>query len=250
MVYRLVGSYEYSNAIRLLSDLLSKSSIEEVSVYDQIIKSRPEFDVFILAGIDKSSTNPSKTKKDSGNSADSQFVKRNGIAWVMALARNEIAGILATYSDVQSPFLNMNPTLIERQAYVTLLKNDALTHYRALVADPAYKKIASDAKKAPNSDTITYLRRLKLVSELVVAARQSATSLTQVEHAAYDTWYRHLYLENQRLHEYVRRVETQIVRVNSTSTIGYRGLIRNCFNIAEAARKTFEQEKTGRSGGR
>lgn len=47
MVRRLVGFYEYGNALEDLDQLVSLSTEEDLEAIDEIISDRPEFDVYL-----------------------------------------------------------------------------------------------------------------------------------------------------------------------------------------------------------
>jgi len=185
MVYRLVGSYEYSKALELLEQLVNQSTAEEIEVYNLVIKTRPEFDVFTL---------PKLYKKANDNSdAGAYHVKHSGIEWIMALARLEMAGILATYSDVNDPFAQVNPTLLERNALNQLVLSDTAAHLRALFTDPAYKTMLAKSSKNIDSQAFAYLRRFKLVTHLLAYSTAYIRGNKKKGLAgAFDNWSREL----------------------------------------------------------
>ena len=268
MVYRLVGSYEYRKSLELLDSLINNSSQEEIEIYNDIIKSRPEFSVYVL----KSSLN--NQKHSPAVRVTDGYEKKLGLFWLMALARIEVGGVLSAYSDVQRPFEILRPSAREMPAYKSLIKTDAAVHFRALTIDPQYAKVARDSSKQPDSNTMAYLRRLKLVSDLVATARridlggnyptkgQLAKLAQNRKHAAiqvanferlmvasgktsrYDPWLTQLEKETNRLYAYL--MKTQRILVGTSTSVRQRQDTRyhflgKCCDFAGVARRAFEK---------
>ena len=204
MVYRLVGGHEYSNALLLLGDLLKKSSKEEMEVYNEIIRNRPEFDLFIRKqALLPRENNDAKGEKTNRKSTEinHSMVKRNGLDWLMALARVEIAGTLAAYSNVESPLEAVGPSPFEKRAFVELVRSDAISQIRLLKNDRNLAKVLKESKKEPGAETVAYLRRLRVVGELV---SYSSQSMSEEEYRTsrrnpYADYVSSLYATNQEL---------------------------------------------------
>ncbi len=153
MIYRLVGSYEYTMALQYLEYLVNHSTMDEIKVYNKIIASRPEFQVY---------TQPHLYSRQS-----SQYNVHQGIEWVLAFARLELAGVLAAYSDIPEPFEMLRPTVLERSALNQLVLSDTAVHIKAILNDKYYNKMIKESKKGIGSETLAYLRRLKLITHFL-----------------------------------------------------------------------------------
>jgi len=91
---------------------------------------------------------------------------RRGLAWVLALARSELGGIIATFGQHPSPFAAVRPTSLELDAYRTLLLDGSQTHYWALVNDPNLVKVAGSVH---DTQMLAYIRRLNAVRHFLHA---------------------------------------------------------------------------------
>ena len=164
--YRLVGSYEYDRALKLLTGLIAKSTPEEIQVYDQMLQKRAEFS-FLNGLALKLKQRPSmaKASSDDRQKFEDKF-KKKGLAWMMALAKIELAATKSLYGKEKLPFETMHVSDFDRKEFLQLLADDAMAHLRSL-KDEALFKVVLNRKTMPDSNTVAYLRRLKLVKDML-----------------------------------------------------------------------------------
>ncbi|MCH7728395.1 MAG: hypothetical protein IH991_18245, partial [Planctomycetes bacterium] len=105
---------------------------------------------------------------------DDQF-ERRGLAWVIALARIETGAMLATFTDLPTPFAAVRPGRYELHAYLELLLDGARTHYWALFGDPFFKQITAKTVFKPDHQTNAYVRRLAVARAFVYAVAKMGT---------------------------------------------------------------------------
>jgi hypothetical protein len=98
---------------------------------------------------------------------------RQGLAWVLALARSELGGMLATFGKHPAPFAAVQPTKLEIEAYKTLLMDGSQTHYWAVVNDPNVAKVA---RSVPDTEMLAYIRRLNAVRHFLRAGANGAAA--------------------------------------------------------------------------
>ncbi len=168
--FRLVGTHEYLNAIELLGQLIKSSDEQEVEVYDRILAKQPEFSFF--SGELLSVLNRNALVKSESSRADEgthRRFHRQTLAWLDALARIEVGATVAMYGDTPNGFEFLAPRDVGRPEYFALLLDDVAVHLRALEQDPLFKKL-QDRTSGANSDTLAYLRRMKMVGEMLLAA--------------------------------------------------------------------------------
>ncbi len=164
MYSRLVGSYEYEKALRAFEAFVEKASEDEIEAADRIVEKMPELDIF---------TNLSRFAEPSGailiqpQTKPGDDFRRQGLAWLMAFARLELASNLAAYTQTTDPFLNARPTIFEVEAYADLIFDALRTHYYAMSQDNFFKFILARNFLLADSDSAAYVRRLNLVIELL-----------------------------------------------------------------------------------
>ncbi len=168
MPFRIVGSHEYLSVINQLVQLAESSSKEEIATYDKLIAEQDEFSFFSGMLLDHS-RNRNYPKKNKKLPAKDKF-KRRSLAWLLALARVEVGATVAMYGKMNSAFDFVAPDGFGREEYYQLLANDAADHINALKTDPLLNQMVAD-KSEVNSDTIAYLRRLRVVNDMLLASR-------------------------------------------------------------------------------
>ncbi len=167
ILFRVVGAYEYANALDKLTELVKISTKEEVKVYDEIIKRRKQFDIYSNLSRNLIPKNSSFHVSSTGTTDN---FRRSGLDWVMALARVELGAILAGYTHFEKPFEMLKPTNFERHAYGELLLDGAITHYWAMKKDREFGSNVGGGFSKPTSQTIAYIRRLAMGREMFNAA--------------------------------------------------------------------------------
>lgn len=165
ILYRMVGFSEYTQAIEMLSELVRISSPAEIKVYNKIISGKPELDVY--SNLSRLVETDSQLSERSLNK-DQDF-KQSGLDWMLALAKVEIGAMLASYSPVPEPFAVFPPTTFDQHAFAELLLDGARSHYWSLTKDPMLVQVIAHSEK-PTSETVAYVRRLKLSMAFLRAA--------------------------------------------------------------------------------
>ena len=164
MPLRMVGTHEYLNAIGELSELVRDSSSEEIAAYNWIIGEQQEYAFFSgkFLGMEPSIRDTSPIEE-----VDKKHrFKKHSLQWMLALARVEIGASLAMYGHVDRAFEIVMPKEFGVAEYELLVADDAAAHMAALDSDAAVKKRVKKADKV-DSDTIAYLRRMKVANDLL-----------------------------------------------------------------------------------
>lgn len=183
LMYRLVGYYEYIKALENFDRLLAMCSPTEIDVIDELVKERDEFAVY--TNLSRRLQRAQSTLTERPQKPDDSF-ERRGFAWVVALARTEVAAIIGGFTHMPAPFESVRPTKYEMAAYRELLQDGARTHYWALVNDPALKKLL---RAVPDHRTVAYVRRLTVALEFLhAAAKVDANHYTQIQFAELKKW--------------------------------------------------------------
>jgi hypothetical protein len=159
LVFRVVGFLEYGAALNNLDALVASASPQELQAIDAILQDRPEFTVFVNIA--------SRVQRLPSTLVPTSAAEpRRGLAWVLALARAELGGMVATFGQHPSPFAAVRPTTLELDAYRAILLDGSQTHYWALVNDPQLAKVA---KSVPDTQMLAYIRRLNAVRHFLRA---------------------------------------------------------------------------------
>jgi len=159
VIFRVVGFLEYGAALNNLDALVASASPQELEAIDEILQDRPEFTVYTNIA-------PRVQRLPSTLVPGTAAEPSRGLAWVLALARSELGGMIATFGQHPSPFAAVRPTALELDAYRTLLMDGSQTHYWALVNDPNLAKVASSV---PDTQMLAYIRRLNAVRHFLRA---------------------------------------------------------------------------------
>lgn len=164
--YRLVGTYEYKNALESFTRLLEISATEEIEVYDRMLDERPEFTYF--QGVNSAfETTPDLKQADPFQRERFYDVfQKEGLAWMMALARIELSATESLYGKSEFPFESTTPNSIELEAYLSVLADDATAHMKSLASEAGFVKVTKRSRKI-DTWTLAYLRRLKLIKDML-----------------------------------------------------------------------------------
>lgn len=223
---RVVGFLEYGSALRYFDELLRTSSADELQAMDEIVAARPEFAVH--GNIARRVRRAPSSLAEVEHSASDKFEHR-GLPWVIALARVEMGGMLGTFVSHQTPFEAVGPSKYEMQAYQSLLRDGAQTHYWALFNDPQTRRVVN---RTPGPAMLAYLRRLSLARHFLFASvRSQANQMTpqQVEESLSQK--RNL---EQAIGEYAGTLQTYLTALNvsrqtSQSTSETRTFVDACW---------------------
>lgn|GEM_PF-4869724 len=223
--YRLVGSFEYSNAIDSLEKLVASSTVEQIAVYDKILKERKELSYFsgmMIQGVTPELVQKmaigDPNKPNAGGQALQEFnqnFQMQGLASMMALAKIELGASIAAYGEVKQPFSAFPPTAFDLEPFLNLMLEDVTAHLNALGTDPFFVEILRP-KYGVDSWTVAYLRRLKLVRDMLAVLQQTNDPRITSKLAVFD----------QKLKRYQRDLAEKVAMVQNTfvsSTDGVQG---------------------------
>ncbi len=88
-------------------------------------------------------------------------------------AKKEVGATRAMYLDGDDWFVPTSPTIFGLIEVYHVLLDDVAAHLRALETDAEFKRAIKKSLKTASSDTLSYLRRLKLVNCILVALEES-----------------------------------------------------------------------------
>jgi hypothetical protein len=192
LVYRLVGFFEYSQALRQFDKFVADATSKELEIADEIIREQPQFIVH---------TNLSSRieKPGSLSEQDSKEVEQHGLAWMMSLARIEVGAMLAGFTSIPKPFGALPPTNLEVEQYRELVTDGLRTHYWALRKDRRVIKYWQSGyesiKYAAMTPTglIAYIRRSGVALQFLNTTRLHLPSdSTQAQRTELDAWQQEL----------------------------------------------------------
>ena len=153
----MVGFLEYSEAVQRFDKLISLCNQAELAAIDALLSRHDEFAIY---------TNLSrKFEKQPGPlgepplSPEDHF-ERRGLKWMMALAKVELGGVLAGFTNLKRPFEAFPATNFDRDEVAELLLDGMRTHYHVLKDDPKLAVILK--RKAPDTELLGYARSLVL----------------------------------------------------------------------------------------
>ena len=127
MVRRLVGFYEYGNALDHLDQLTSMSDEEDFDAINEILADHREFDLFVkLPDGFRGSTSGDGVE-------DRQDNRRSGLEWIIALARVEFGAMVSGFTSHPNPYQSVQPESFSYNATMQLLLEGVEGHYLALL---------------------------------------------------------------------------------------------------------------------
>lgn len=199
-------------ALENLERLLAAVTPEELEVVEQIIASRDEFSVF--TNLSRQFATGDSTLNEVPQNPQDTFHRR-GLAWVMALARIELATMLVGFSDIKRPLTQIRPTPLELPAYLELLADAARCHNWSLFHDPVAKN--PRAAKLSDAQAVAYVRRVHLARSLIAALKTAAGDLAPPQIAEFKKWDQRLAeLEFLLLYDVLRLGTRQVDRGSLT----------------------------------
>lgn len=251
MPFRIVGSHEYLSALNSLIPLTNDSTAEELEVYDRIVAEQDEFSFF--SGVILAAANDTSYKNGPRQFASADRFKRRGLAWLMALSRVELGATMAMYGRIPNTFDFLAPEGYGRDEYFELLTNDLAVHVNALKTDPLLLQ-KSDRKAGANSETIAYLRRLKIVNDMLLATRtaengkylESANQYLGAVNSFAKRLERNARIATKDSVETSTSIENSSKSAESSSTQVVRGTVSAVSPITRACQRSF----LGRYGSR
>lgn len=239
MPYRFVGSYEYGNALKAFEKLVAISTKEDLQAYDLVLINRPEFTYFNGANVSlKAMPNLQKASTNQRNKYFDTFRKK-GLAWMMALAKVELSATASMYGESKKPFQSIATTQFDGLPYLSVLSDDVAAHMRSLSQEPGFRKVTRSGRKI-DTWTLAYLRRLKLIRDMIETLSDTGGSQVKFELKKYD----------QELSKYERKLNAAVqselnsFRMGSSQgqTQGYRpgrstrisgATLQNCASLVQ-----------------
>jgi hypothetical protein len=210
-----VGSFEYGNALPLLTQFVALATSEELKVAEQIVAARDEFTVY--TNLSRRIEPKPGPLSERGTGATDKFDRR-GLAWLIALARVELASMAAGFSPDAEPFGKSRPGSLELDAYREVLADSMRSHYWSLVRDPVPRTMRR--RVTPDPQAIAYLRRTNLAIKFVdEVGRELQGQLTSTQQSELDTWEQQLKgLQSYLLYD-VLGVHDPVVLSNSSTEL-------------------------------
>jgi hypothetical protein len=179
----VVGFYEYTNALQNFESLVQSATPEELEVIEAIIAKRDELE--IATNLSAKIPHPPHLFDEVANDPNERFVRR-GLAWLMALARVEVAATTAGFTPQKRPFEFVGATDFELSAYREMVLDGLRTHYWALQNDSDLPTVRKG--RVGMHTLIVYGRRLFLAREMVTAVRLAALDPTPEQLQELNQW--------------------------------------------------------------
>lgn len=155
----------------MFDSLIAMSTPEQIEVYNKIIKEKSEFSFY--SGIVTRLGLNANIQGARGAEFEKAFRKET-LPWLIALARVEVASTMAMYGRSDRPFSDMAPKGFGLKEYGAVLVDDVSAHITALSNDNNLKRVCKINLK-PDSTTLAYLRRIKLVSDMLKTIQDAGT---------------------------------------------------------------------------
>lgn len=242
--YRLVGSFEYSNAIDSFEKLVAHSTLEQIAVYDKILKERKELSYFsgmMIQGVSPEMVQRMAIGDPNQPNAGAQALKEfnqnfqmQGLASMMALAKIELGASISAYGEIKQPFSAFPPTRFDSEQFLNLMLEDLTAHLNALSTDPFFVEILKP-KYGVDSWTVAYLRRLKLVRDMLAVLHQTNDPRIIDKLAVFD----------QKLKRYQRDLAEKVAMVQNTFASTTDGVEGRTYKVG----RTDEYEYVGECRG-
>ncbi|MEM7455846.1 MAG: hypothetical protein AAF456_15945 [Planctomycetota bacterium] len=268
--YRIVGTYEYLNAIDSLTRLAESSTTEEIAVYDKLISEKPEFSFKSGATVNPLEiqavpATPAEVAANEDNQAaaeppdpavDGDPDSRHSLAWMLALARIEIGSTVSMYGTTEGPYAEFGSQTFGLDEYAILMIDDAASHIKILSEDNYFFDVLA-RKTEVGSDTLAYLRRIKVVDDMIYALRSLGNRQLNTAMEPYSS---ELDAYRDRLVEKVRIATASFTQTSGATTIESTQLneeilnlrfqnrenLRSCQRMSEAM---YNRGRPGNTGG-
>ena len=125
--------------------------------------------------------------------------KRQSLAYLLALARVEVGATISMYGNSNDPF-SFGSSSFGSQEYLDVLLDDLSAHFKTVEKDEGFQNAAFEKKAS--SDTLAYLRRAKLINDLLNKVMQSSDSELVAAAESY----------SRGINEYIDSLTRRIVR--------------------------------------
>lgn len=230
-IHRVVGYYEYDKSLQHLDALVAICNTDELDAINDIIAMYDEYAVYV--NLSRRAPIEGSILAERRRDTDDRF-ERRGLNWVMALARVELAAMLAQYTSHPEPFLAYPPSEFDLSAYIEMIEDGTRMHYGSLLKDELF---ATLPKRAPDEVTLAYARRLLLALRFANAMAQFAEpSYSPEQRQEFAIWKTNLVDWNVgvigQVKRYIRSIQmTSRVDTSSESRLGSFGT--SCSNLCD-----------------
>jgi hypothetical protein len=168
---RLVGYVEYAQALSRFEPLLRGATDAEASMMDEWIKEQPQFVMHV--NLSRKFPQVATTAFPEWPQGPVDTFERRGLAWVVSLARIELAAMRSAFGHDREAFQTLRPTAYENRAYEELLIDSMRLHLWGLQADPLF--IEKNLRQAAGGNefvALLYERRVRLALAFLDTVRQ------------------------------------------------------------------------------
>lgn len=208
MVARIVGYWEYGNALKNLDRLVGMLNEGELEAVSRMVAEKDEFTVFVnIAGT--LPQGPTSFEFDPNDDFE-----RRGLNWIMAFARVEFGSMLAAFTDAADPFATASPTAYDSESFFVMLDDATRTHYWSLINDPDLPLALKSHISNPN--VLAYTRRFTLARQLLrTTVRAGIGTYTPLQLRELSSWKEGL----DRYHgRFIQKIRAFLVAQNAQST--------------------------------
>ncbi|HCP83960.1 MAG TPA: hypothetical protein DIT88_06115 [Planctomycetaceae bacterium] len=167
--YRLVGFSEYATALNMFTKLVSISNDQELQEMDEMIKDHPSLTVF--TNLSRGITPPTSTIAETALNQEERYDKQ-GLAWMMALARVEYGAMVAGFTDIENHYHLETLGDDEEAAFKELLLDGVRMHYFSMVNEPLGRLVLKG--NAGFSEAFGFGRRAIMVRSMINALAEFA----------------------------------------------------------------------------
>ncbi len=236
MIKRIVGYLEYTNFLTLMADLLDNTSEVELDALDRYVRGRKEYSIMtnLASGNEAGPTTLAAPKGGP--------VRRQGLDWMLALARTELGSMLAGFSPTPRPFEAVGVSDFDMKAYKSLLLDGVRSHYWALIKDP---DLASILATTEMSRVLSYSRRLVVVRAMIRALMKSSRNdLSNLQMKELSSWFESLDRLQGQLTVAIRNYMRESVNSHtSTRTTHSKFMGPWCISILNAEKREIAAGK-------
>lgn len=162
--YRLVGFSEYATALNMFTKLVSISNDQELREMDDMIKDHPSLAVF--TNLSRGITPPTSTILEPPKDQEDRFAKQ-GLAWMMALARVEYGAMVSGFTDLDNHFHLETLGEKEKEAFTEILLDGVRMHYFSMINEPLGRAVLKG--NAGFSQAFGFGRRAVMVRSMINA---------------------------------------------------------------------------------
>lgn len=229
MVRRLVGYWEYLQALQNLDRLASTLSKSERDELDEYVRQRKLF------AVEGNLSKQYQVRNTSLTDPKDVEEEHRGLDWMTSLARVELGAMLSGYTKVPRPFESVKPTASDIDAYRYLLLDAVRSHYWSLKNDPAVSRLL---RSKNIYHVLSYSRRVSSVRSMIESLARSRGQWTVPEQQELKGWKSELDELSGMFAVSIRnylRSQHAASRTSTSSTSKYLSLV--CRSMLEGERR-------------